>query len=93
MLMPKRKKIRVWNKGQVTIPKNIRENLDISDDTILNMVQIGSVIFMTKRELLFPKIAKEFRAVMKESNLTEADLLKELKETRTRLFKEEYGDK
>lgn len=92
MLMPKRKKVRVWNRGQITIPKKIRENLNIEDDAVLNMVQVGNAIFLTKRELLFPKIAREFRAVMKENNLTEEDLLKALKETRGRLFKEEYGE-
>ena len=43
MLMPKRKKVRVWNRGQITIPKSIRESLNIDDETILNMVQIGKV--------------------------------------------------
>jgi AbrB family looped-hinge helix DNA binding protein len=48
MLMPHRKKVRVWNKGQVTIPKHMRKSLEIADESILNIVQIGNVIFLCK---------------------------------------------
>jgi len=91
MLMPNRKKVRVWNKGQVTIPKNIRESLDIADESILNIVQIGNVIFLTPRELRLPRLAREFQTVMKEENITEEELLQALKEARKKIFKDKYA--
>jgi len=92
-LTTKPKKVRVWNKGQITIPKSIRENFDIDDDTILNMVQIGNAIFLTPRDLKLPKLAREFQAIMKKENITENDLMQALKQARKEVYKERYARK
>jgi AbrB family looped-hinge helix DNA binding protein len=93
MLMPGQKKVRVWNRGQITIPKGFRTDLEISDDTILNMVRLGNSIIITPKSLKFPRLAKEFQAIMKEENISEEDLLTALKEARREIFKEKYGKK
>lgn len=87
----KPKKIRVWNRGQVTIPKPFRKDLGISDEDILNVVKIGDVIFLTTKKLTYLKLAREFRAIMKEKGITENDLLKELKNSRKEIYKEKYA--
>lgn len=93
MLMPERKKVRVWNKGQITIPKSIRENLNIEDDTILNLIQIGNAIFITPRELKLSGLAREFREIIKKEGLSEKELMKALKEARKEIYEERYGEK
>ena len=93
MLMPKRKKVRVWNRGQITIPKNIRESLNIDDEAILNMVQLGNAIFLTPRDLKLPKLAREFQAIMKKEGITKADLMRALKEARKEVYRERYAEK
>lgn len=90
MFMPKPKKVRVWNKGQVTIPMNLRQQLGITDDSILNMVQIGNAIFMTSRNPKLPKLAREFQEIMKENKITEKDLLLALKQVRKHIFAKKH---
>lgn len=87
----KPRKLRVWNKGQITIPKLFREDLGIADEAILNIAKVGNAIILTTKELTYPKLAREFRSIMKEKGLSERDLLKELKNVRKAIYREEYG--
>lgn len=92
MALPLPKKIRVWNKGQITLPKKIRDEWEISDDSILNAVKIGQVLFLTPREPKIPYLTREFRRIMEEKGIKTEDLLKELKKQRKAASRELYGE-
>lgn len=93
MLMPERQRVRVWSRGQITIPKNIREKLNITNDTVLNLVQIGEAIFLTPRDLKLPELSREFQTIMKEENITGDDLMQALREARKEIYRERYAEK
>ncbi|WP_092469083.1 AbrB/MazE/SpoVT family DNA-binding domain-containing protein [Desulfotruncus arcticus] len=55
----KSKKVRVWGKGQPTIPVGIRERLDIKEDSYLEVFQVGKIIAIPER-LIVKELANSF---------------------------------
>jgi len=72
-------------KGQVVIPKSIREELEIKPKTKLLVYGKGDTIIMKKLQL--PDLKKEWEDIFKlmdkkELKLSNAEIQKEIKETR-----------
>lgn len=76
----KTRKVRVWGKGQFTIPAEIRERLDIREDTYLEVFQIGRAIVLTPESLVVKELADSFHKEMSKSGIDLEQLLKELRE-------------
>lgn len=74
------KKVRVWGKGQLTIPAGMRETLDINEDTILDIHQVGNSLIITREKSLVSELTSEFNAALSEAKLDLDDLLSELRE-------------
>jgi len=74
------KKVRVWGKGQLTIPAGMRETLDINEDTILDIHQVGNSLIITREKSLVSELASEFNTALSEAKLDINDLLSELRE-------------
>jgi AbrB family looped-hinge helix DNA binding protein len=74
------KKVRVWGKGQLTIPAAMREKLGINEDTILDIHQVGNSLIITREKSLVSELAGEFNAALSEDKLDLKDLLCELRE-------------
>ncbi len=55
------KKVRVWSKGQFTIPADIRESLGIREDTILEVFQVGRAVVVTPERVLVRELASSVR--------------------------------
>ncbi len=77
---PSSKKVRVWGKGQLTIPAGMREKLGITEDTILDIHQVGNSLIITREKSLVSELAGEFNAALSEEKLNLNDLLSELRE-------------
>lgn len=76
----KSKKVRVWGKGQLTIPVEIRERLDIKEDSYLEVFQIGKAIIATPERLIVKELADNFQKEMLKANVDLEKLLQELRE-------------
>lgn len=83
--------VKLWGRGQLTIPKGIRKALGLDDRAVLNVFTVGNSLILTRKQLLGPSLAKEFQRAMKKQGLTLKDLLKTLKEERRRTLRERYG--
>jgi AbrB family looped-hinge helix DNA binding protein len=74
------------SKGQVVIPSEIREKMNLAEGNLLIVSNSGDSICMKKIEL--PKIkswkeaTKPFRKAAKKSNFTDYDLKKLIEESR-----------
>ncbi len=69
-------------KGQVTIPVDIRESLHLSKDSLLAVTKVGNGILLTPKPSVFESTAAGFVKEAKEKGITLDDLLKELKQIR-----------
>ncbi len=73
---------RMREKGQVTIPADIRESLHLSKDSILSVTRVGDGILLTPKPSLFQSVSAKFSNKAKEKGITLSTLLKDLKKTR-----------
>lgn len=74
------KKVRVWGKGQFTIPAEVRDNLMIKEDTILDLYQVGKAIVATPEKTLVSELSAEYAKAMHKEKLSLDELLSELRD-------------
>lgn len=80
-------------RGQLTIPKKIREMLKLEEGQAVSLFPIGDSVIISPKRLELDEARRQIRRIMKDSGLTEADLLAELKKERDALYREKYGKK
>jgi len=73
---------RVREKGQVTIPSNIRESLHLSKDSVLSVTRVGDAILLIPRPSEVDAASAKFSRVAQEKGITLEALLKDLKKIR-----------
>lgn len=69
-------------KGQVTIPANIRESLHLSRDSVLSVARVGDGILLTPKPSVFEQVSEKFTKAAKSKGITLDNLLKDLKKIR-----------
>ena len=71
-------KIKVWERGQITIPKEFREELEIKENVILYAEKLGNGLYLRPSESVIDQVQKKMSAMMKKRGLTVDDLIKDL---------------
>jgi bifunctional DNA-binding transcriptional regulator/antitoxin component of YhaV-PrlF toxin-antitoxin module len=84
------KLVKVRSRGQLTIPQEMREALQIDERTGLNILQVGKVLIMTPRRLERVSLAKEVEKELKKEGLSLEDLISDLKTQRKRYVAEPF---
>jgi AbrB family looped-hinge helix DNA binding protein len=83
--------IRVRQRGQMTIPHKVRDELLIEEGDVLTLVRIGDTLLLSPASLKGPELADEFARLMAEKELSLADLLADLPQIREEIYRERYG--
>lgn len=83
-------RVLVRQRGQLTIPRNLRESLSIEDGDTLELVPVGDTLVIAPRPLQAPALADRLAGLMEEAGLSLADLLDELPRIREELYRERY---
>lgn len=83
--------VKVWGRGQLTIPASLRKELHLNEETTLSIVKVGDALVLTPKKLTSDKLAKKAEKELKKSRLSLNDLLKDLEKQRSRYYKETYG--
>jgi len=78
-------------RGQLTIPKKIREMSHLEEGQIVSIIPVGDGLIVTPRRLELDEARREIRKVIKAANVTVEELLEALQEERDRLYQETYG--
>ena len=78
-------------RGQLTIPKKIREMSHLEEGQIVSIIPVGDGLIVTPRRLELDEAQWEIRKVIKAANVTVEELLEALQEERDRLYQETYG--
>ena len=66
------------DRGQVTLPKALRDALQLEEGDAMRAVQIGDSIVLTPQRLELDALRREVRRLMKKHNVTAGDLLRDL---------------
>ena len=80
-------------RGQLTIPKKIREMSHIEEGNVVSILPIGDSLIITPKRLELDEARRQLRKLVKASGLTVEELIKGLEEERTELFEETYGSR
>lgn len=83
--------VKVWGRGQLTIPASMRKDLRLEEDASLTIVKVGDVLLLTPRKLIGDSIAKKAARGMTQAGLKLDDLLEDLKKQRERYNRERNG--
>lgn len=80
-------------RGQLTIPKRIREASHLEEGEEVSIIPIGDSLIVTPKRLELDEARRQLRKILKGSGLSAEELLKGLKEEREALYMEKYGKK
>jgi AbrB family looped-hinge helix DNA binding protein len=86
-------KSQIRERGQLTIPKKVREKGALYEGETVSIIPVGNSILVTPQKLGLEEARREIRKIMKDSGVTLEDLLEGLEQERKRLSEETYGEK
>lgn len=81
-------------RGEVTIPKKIREAIHLEAGEAVEFIPIGQdAVLMTPKRLELKEARRMIRAVLKRSRVKAEDVLAGLAESRADVFQKHFGSK
>jgi AbrB family looped-hinge helix DNA binding protein len=86
-------KAEIKARGQLTIPKKVREEGNLYEGEMVSIIPIGDSILVTPKRLELDEARREIRKIMKASGVTLEALLEGLEDEREALSEETYGAK
>jgi AbrB family looped-hinge helix DNA binding protein len=78
-------------RGQLTIPKKIREMSHLEEGQVVSIIPVGEGFIVTPKRLELDEARREVRMLLKAANVTVEELLGSLPEEREGLYQETYG--
>jgi AbrB family looped-hinge helix DNA binding protein len=85
------KSVKLWGRGQLTIPKEVREALKIDEAAQLNVFVVGKCLVLTQKKLTRGSLAKDVEKSMVKKGLSLKGLLDDLKAQRQEFVREKYA--
>ena len=78
-------------RGQLTIPKKIRDKGQLEEGQAVSIIPVGDSVIITPRQLTLDEARKQIKRMLKDSTLSVEEILKGIKEERRSLYEETYG--
>jgi AbrB family looped-hinge helix DNA binding protein len=78
-------------RGQLTIPKRIRQTSALEEGQVVSIIPVGDSLIITPKRLELEEARRQIRKIVKASGSSLEDLLSGLKEEREALLRESYG--
>lgn len=80
-------------RGQLTIPKKIREMKHLEEGRVVSLIPLGDAVIISPRRLELDEARQRIAKILKETGVKADDLLTELVRERETLYRERYGKK
>lgn len=90
---PKPYPAEVKSRGQLTIPKRIREEGYLEEGRSVTIIPVGDSILVTPRKLGLEAARLELKRLLRSSGLSLKDLLDGLEDSRERTYMDGYAGK
>jgi AbrB family looped-hinge helix DNA binding protein len=84
---------KIGEKGQLTIPKQFREDLGLGNGAPFAVLRLGDGLILLPEQQRFEQLCEQVSARLIGAGLTTDDLLATLPETRNRVYARRYGKK
>jgi len=88
---PYRSEIR--DRGQLTIPKGIRESGGLDEGQAVTIIPLGDSLLVTPKTLGLDEARREIRRIVRASGVSLDALMRGLDESRESLYRDTYGRK
>src|ERR687896_2666177 len=85
------KLVRMQEKGQVTIPTEIRKKLGLKRGDLVAVMETPDGVFITPQQVLATKAFDQIGDILKEKGLSVDELIAQGRDIRTDLLQEAYG--
>jgi antitoxin PrlF len=89
--MHDRKLVRIQEKGQVTIPTEIRKKLGLKRGDLVAVLETPDGVFITPQQVLATKALDSIGNILKEQGVSLNELLASGRDIRSDLLQETYG--
>jgi len=83
----------IKSRGQLTIPKKIRESCTLEEGQVVSLIPFGDSVVIAPQRLPLDEARREIRKILKATGVSVEKLLSGPKEERKGLFEETYGHK
>ncbi|KAF0221287.1 MAG: hypothetical protein FD174_425 [Geobacteraceae bacterium] len=83
----------IRERGQLTIPKKIREMSHLEEGQKVSIIPLGDAIIISPKKLELDEARNQIKKIVKATGLSVEDVLSGLNEERAALFGELYGKK
>lgn len=83
--------VRVQEKGQVTIPQEIRKKLDLKKGDMVIFVETDAGVVIKPAEIVVTEALDEIGRALKEQGISLDDVMELGREIRGEIIEEEYG--
>ena len=91
MLMTLPQPVKIWGRGQLTIPKELRTALHLEDENQLSVFAVGRCLILTPKRLTRASLARDVERTMKAKGLGLNALLAALQAERARYNRDRHG--
>ena len=78
--------IKIRERGQLTIPQPVREQMSTTSGDVMTLVQFDDFLVLTPKALKFPALAEKITQMMEDEGVSLADMLEGLAEERQRSY-------
>lgn len=80
-------------RGQLTIPKKIRQMKHLEEGQTVSLVPLGDVVIIMPRRLELDEARRRITKILHEAGVSAEDMLTGLVHEREALYRERYGKK
>jgi AbrB family looped-hinge helix DNA binding protein len=82
---------KIGEKGQLTIPKEYRDDLELGTGTPFAVLRVGNGLILLPEHRPFERLCERITAALTRAGVKPNDLLATLPEARKRVFARHYG--
>src|ERR687895_1385971 len=91
VVMNDRKLVRIQEKGQVTIPREIRKKLGLKRGDLVVVMETPEGVFITPQQVVATKALDRIGDILNEQGVSLDELIASGRDIRTDLLQETYG--
>ena len=84
-------KVQMTRAGQVTVPKRLREQLQMESGTALLLLQVGEALLFLPDVTEFEAVRRRIEETLARTGRTSEEIMATLPEARRQVFRELYG--
>ncbi len=82
---------KIGEKGQLTVPKQFREDLGLDAGAPVAVLRMGNGLFLLPEQQRFNQLCEKISAILTNAGITPEEVLATLPETRRRIYEERFG--